>query len=192
MNRWNLLVTSLCCLCLCTANAQLYINELCSKNDTVVADADGDFVDFIELYNAGPGSYDLTGHYLSSDPQNLQEWAFPAVAIPENEYLLVFASGKNRTTPDLHTNFNLSRSGELLTLTNAQGSTIDQLLVGMLRANHSYGRYPDGGAKAYYFEQPTPTESNSTTAKNGYAPTPSASAIQGFYEAPFNLSLIHI
>ena len=167
--------------------AQVRINEVCSKNDTVIADADGDYVDFIELFNPGPNSYDLTGHFLSSNPQNLQEWAFPSVIIPANEFLLVFASGKNRTSPDLHSNFRLSRSGETITIVNSVGTTIDQLDKGILRANHSYGRFPDGGSTAFHFTAPTPGDSNLTEAKKGYAPNPSASALQGFYEAPFNV-----
>lgn len=169
------------------ALAQVSLNELCAKNDVVIADADGDFVDYIELFNAGATAYDLSGHYLSSDPENAQEWQFPAVSIPAGEHLMVFASGKNRTTPDLHTNFQLSRDGEQLTLSNSTGTTIDQLTVGILRANHSYGRVPDGGPNAYYFTSPTPADSNTTNAFNGYAPNPVASSLQGFYKQPFSV-----
>lgn len=170
-----------------SAVAQVRINELCSKNDSLVADADSAFVDWIELYNASGSPYDLAGHFLSSDPQNLQEWAFPSISLQPGEFLLVFASGKNRFTPDLHTNFRLSRSGETLTLTSASGTVIDQELVGILRPNHSYGAFPDGGQNTYYFRQPTPGAANTTTAMKGYAPNPGASLLQGFYENPITV-----
>jgi len=43
------------------------ISELMAKNASTLADADGDFSDWIEVYNPGPSQADLTGWYLTDD-----------------------------------------------------------------------------------------------------------------------------
>jgi hypothetical protein len=55
----------------------------------------------------------MTGWYLSDDALNLSQWAFPAVTIPADGYIVVFATKKNRAVAgsELHTNFKLSSGG---------------------------------------------------------------------------------
>ncbi|MBT7981970.1 MAG: lamin tail domain-containing protein, partial [Akkermansiaceae bacterium] len=57
------------------------INEVMSNNETTVADGDGDFPDWIELYNASDTAAELTGYQLSDNDANLSEWGFPAGTI---------------------------------------------------------------------------------------------------------------
>ena len=56
----------------------------------------------------------------------MTKWQFPAVQIPAGGFLLVFASGKNRSAAgsELHTNFNLAKAGEYLALVAPDGSTV--------------------------------------------------------------------
>ena len=49
----------------------LVISELMASNDTTVQDDDGDFVDWLELYNDGGASVDLAGWYLTDSATNL-------------------------------------------------------------------------------------------------------------------------
>ena len=80
-----------------TASAVPIINEVMSSNDTALADADGDFPDWIELYNPAGEAYSLEGHYLTDDQEDLERWAFPDDAeVPAGGYLVLFASGKDR------------------------------------------------------------------------------------------------
>jgi hypothetical protein len=88
-------------------------------------DADGDSSDWIELYNPTGVPFDLGGWYLTDDPNELDKWQFPrpTVLAPEG-YLVVFASGKNRTTGELHTSFKLSAEGGYLALVLSDGRTV--------------------------------------------------------------------
>ncbi len=72
------------------------INEIMSSNSTIVADEDGDFPDWIEIYNAGTGTTQLEGWGLSDNYGNPYKWVFPKVSIAPGQYLLIWASGKNR------------------------------------------------------------------------------------------------
>ncbi|MCK4293995.1 MAG: lamin tail domain-containing protein, partial [Planctomycetes bacterium] len=79
-------------------------------------DEDGDSSDWIEIYNPTDIAIDLGGWYLTNNDLNLVMWEFPAgVVLEAGEFLVVFASEKDRRDPDpnkpLHTNFNLDKSG---------------------------------------------------------------------------------
>ncbi|MEI6749718.1 MAG: lamin tail domain-containing protein [Bacteroidota bacterium] len=82
--------------------AQAIINEVQTSNRSTLADEDGDYEDWIELYNSGSGVVDLYNYGLSDDPASPFKWRFPSVAIQPGSYLLVFASGKNRKPPANH------------------------------------------------------------------------------------------
>lgn len=80
-------------------NAQnIVINEVMSSNSQTVSDEDGDFPDWIELYNKGSEKINLSNYGLSDTSSLPFRWVFPEVIIEPNEYLLIFASGKDRRT----------------------------------------------------------------------------------------------
>ena len=99
------------------------LTEFMARNDKTLADADGDYSDFIELYNPGAAPFDLEGWHLTDDAEDPLKWTFPDVTLAAHRYLIVFASNKNRTAPDaeLHTNFKLDGDGEYLALADPAG-----------------------------------------------------------------------
>ncbi len=72
------------------------INELMPLNGSFMADMDGDYSDWIELYNAGDVEVDLSGFGLTDDFSLPFKWTFPSVIIAPHDYLLVFASDKDK------------------------------------------------------------------------------------------------
>ncbi len=72
------------------------INELMPLNGSTLADADGDYSDWIELYNAGDKEVDLSGYGLTDNITVPFKWIFPTVTIRPQDFLLVFASDKDR------------------------------------------------------------------------------------------------
>ena len=72
------------------------INEVMASNGETIADMDGDFEDWVEFYNYGNEPVDLEGYGFSDDYDNPFRWIFPSVTIEPGEYLLVWASGKDR------------------------------------------------------------------------------------------------
>jgi hypothetical protein len=95
------------------AGAEVVISEFMAKNNSVIRDEDGDFSDWIEIYNPGKSSVNLDGWHLTDDSKDPVKWKFPAVILPADGFLVVWASGKNRVDSDspLHTNFSLSAPG---------------------------------------------------------------------------------
>ncbi len=100
------------------ASAALQISEFMADNADFLTDEDGDYPDWLEIYNPDTAGVNLLGWRLTDDAAEPNKWVFPAVTIPAGGRLVVFASNKNRRDParELHTNFQLSRTGEYLGL----------------------------------------------------------------------------
>lgn len=83
-------------------SAQVLINEVQTSNQTTLADEDGDYEDWVELYNSGDVAVNLFNSGLTDDPALPFKWKFPQVLLQPQSYLLVYASGKNRKTTFHH------------------------------------------------------------------------------------------
>ena len=108
------------------------ITEFLASNGEGIEDRNGKRSDWIELWNSTNGAGDLDGWYLTDDPENLTKWRIPAVNLEVGEYLLVFASGDDRSDPanELHTNFQLqSGEGGYLALVQPDGVTVSSEFV---------------------------------------------------------------
>ena len=92
------------------ASPSVVISEFMAVNNTTLADEDGQYSDWIELYNSSTTAVNLGGWYLANKATNLTHWAFPSTNLGPSRFLLVFASNKDRRVPGkpLHTNFKLS------------------------------------------------------------------------------------
>ncbi|MBU0509004.1 CotH kinase family protein [bacterium] len=126
------------------ADAQgVVINEFMADNDTVVADQDGEFDDWIELYNLSGAPVSLVGHHLSDRLNNLAMWTFPDTFIAADAYLIVWTD-EDEDQDGLHANFKLSASGEAIFFSDPGGVIVDEVVFGPQQTDVSYGRYPDG------------------------------------------------
>ena len=118
------LATVLACR-VATAAPSVVISEFMAINNTTLADEDGDYSDWIELYNSSADTVNLHGWYLTDRATNLTHWKFPSTNLGPSSFMVVFASNKDRRVPGapLHTNFKLSGSGEYLALVMPDGVT---------------------------------------------------------------------
>jgi hypothetical protein len=120
------------------------INELAASNTSIQADQDGEFDDWIELYNNTSSPIVLDGYYLSDDNSNFTKWTFPnGTTINANDYLIVWAD-KDTLQTGLHANFKLSGSGESLYLSDASANLLDETTFGVQTTDVTWGRYPNG------------------------------------------------
>ncbi len=74
----------------------IVINEVMSSNSSTITDEDGDAPDWIELYNNSESEINVNGYGISDDASKLFKWTFPNVNIEPHDFLLIFASDKNR------------------------------------------------------------------------------------------------
>lgn len=173
------------------SEAQIVINELQASNGSTLFDEDGDAEDWIELFNTGSDTVNLSGYGLSDDYDNPFRWIIPDVTIQPGEFLLVWASGKDRTLPSapMHTNFSISSSGEEVLLTAPNGERMDEIAPVPIPRDISYGRYPDGSENFYFFSEPTPGSQNSSERYRKLLEPPVFSHQGGQYTSSFQLTL---
>ena len=100
---------------------QVVISEFMEKNRAVLRDEDGDFSDWIELYNQSGEPVSLAG-WTISDKENKAGWTLPEVRLEPGQRLLLFASGKDRAGQQLHTDFALA-GDEGVYLRNEHGTS---------------------------------------------------------------------
>ncbi|MDA0991328.1 MAG: CotH kinase family protein, partial [Verrucomicrobia bacterium] len=158
------------------------LNEFLAVNETVLTNNQGKTADWIELFNDGGATLDLTGWYLTDSATTLTKWAFPTSSIPPGGYLIVWASGSNAVLgSELHTSFQLNSSGEYLALVEDDGETIASAYTPaypIQSPDVSYGQLAGGGEG--YLSSPTPGSAN-TTGYTGVAASPLFSVPAGYY-----------
>ncbi len=171
----------------------LYLNEVMSSNATTSHDEDGDFSDWIELYYAGDEPLKLWGFGLSDNGEDPYKWVIPEITMHPGEFLVIWASGKDRTEPgrELHTNYRIAQEGEEIILTDPDGTRIDELTPVTIPTDISLGRKPDGTGDWFFFQDPTPGASNTTAAHSDVLEKPVLSHHPGFYARDFHLTLSH-
>ena len=170
------------------------ISEFCASNQGIIADGEGDFSDWFEIFNPTPNTIDLTGWHCSDDENNLNDWEFPpGTTIAPGETLLIFASNKDPAIPELagefHADFKLSAEEASLFLSMPDPADPDELLIvdahrnfQLTRTNatagwgldRDAGLIPDpstnGGLR--FFVEPTPGEMNSFESCTGFSQPP--------------------
>lgn len=143
----------------------LVINEFMADNGATIADPEGEYDDWIEIYNASAQTVDLAGMYLTDDLLNPTQWQFPpGTLLGPSGYLLVWADEDVPQNPSgLHANFKLSADGEAIGLFATNGATlVDSVSFGNQSQDVSYGRFPNGSGSWYPMAQPSPNAANTT------------------------------
>jgi hypothetical protein len=143
----------------------LYINEFLASNDSSNTDENGEYDDWVEIYNPGTEPVDIGGMYFSDKLDNLTNWQIPTTdpsvtTIPAGGFIVIWADKQMEQGP-LHVDAKLSADGEDIVLTAPNGTKIiDSLTFGAQTTDVSYGRYPDGSDNWQTFTTPTPGASN--------------------------------
>jgi hypothetical protein len=151
-----------------------FISEFSAAGNTTYKDENGESPDWIEIYNPTAAAINLAGWHLTNAAATPNRWTFPSVSIPRGNYLVVFASGKNRAVAGstLHTDFKLPAGGGYLALTKPDGSVV-----------HSFPAFPgqtDGfgygvaglarSAPSAFFQPATPGGKNGPGISSAIAP----------------------
>ena len=173
------------------------INEFMASNRSAHLDGDGNAVDWIELYNPLNETLDLSGYYLTDDPDDLTQWTFPGIRIPPGGHVVLFGGAPEVdgvTVFDYrdagghyHFNFNLNANGEFLALVRPDGQTFEFVL------DPGYPKQVDDLSYGYdlsgqwsYFTRPSPGRANGNGLEGVIGDT-LFSVDRGFYDTPFNV-----
>ncbi len=166
----------------------ILVNEIMSSNSSVIKDEDNDYPDWLELYNSADTTINLNLYSLSDDISNPTKWIFPNIEIASKEYLLVFASGKDRKSEILHTNFKIKSSGEHIWLRDSTGKIIDEVDSIKIPSDISYGRNIKNLSEWLFYEKSTPGNPNTTIGYLAFSEPPQFSLDGGFYTGEQQIS----
>ena len=189
-------------------NEIMAFNVSLAGKSTALADEDGTFSPWIELYNRGASSVNLAGWSLSDSANDPGQWVFPSGAqsvLGAGQYLVIWCDGKDRKTPAganrMHTNFGLKAGGKYLGLFSAElpRQAVHQFSPGypVQRADVSYG-YDSSNALKYFagaFTSPATAggpsfgTANGTSTTSGIAQPVTFSVNHGYFTTPFSLVL---
>ncbi len=177
-------------------SADVVLNEFLAANQSGLRDEDGEPEDWIELLNRGTNAVHLAGWSLTDERDDPGKWTFPSITLNPGQFLIVFASGKDRRIADgtkrLHTNFKLNPAGEYLALFDAESPRGAATELGpefpLQRRDIAYGRTTTG--EWSYFARPTPGASNPPMQSfAGVVAAPAFSIKRGWFTEPFALTL---
>lgn len=123
----------------------LVISEIMSSNRAAVPDENGDFADWVEIWNASDHHIDMKGVGLSDKGDSIR-FLFPDITLPPDGRVVVFCSDTNQSAPGqaFHAKFKLSSVGEAVYLYDPGAFLIHQVTVPIMAADESYALQPDG------------------------------------------------
>ncbi len=166
------------------ALAEVRINEVMASNGTYEK---GHAYDWVELYNDGKTTVDLSGWYLSDSGKNLLKWQFPNGAkLKGGAYLTVFCTGEDDIAPGkgdtFYSTFKISASGDTLYLSDASGALVQKLKLPEQYGCVSYG-VPAGGTEYGFFANATRNKKNESVIYAFRLDAPTLTTPGGFYPA---------
>ena len=161
---------------------EVRINEICTNNKNSIIENYGNYSGWIELYNYGKYSLDLTGYGLSNELYIPLKWTFPKNTIIESgKYLIVFTSDKSSKNKELITNFELNKEGDYLFFSDSNAKLLEKIEIPSLEEDESYGILED---EAFQQMIPSPGKKNQK-----FLNPPKFSHNSGFYDENFLLFL---
>ena len=104
-----------------TAFVPLSISEVMASNKSSLADEQGLFPDWVELYHYGAEPLNTAGLVLSRDGER---WPLPETTLEPGAYWLLFCDGSGENG---RASFTLPKEGCVLRLETAEGALIEEL-----------------------------------------------------------------
>ena len=156
MRKFTLSILSLALVL--SSYAQVTINEVQADNETTYADLGENFEDWVEFYNAGTTSVDMSGWMCIDDnTKDSADWyVIPSgTMIGAGEYLVMFCNSDTGFT----SSFGLSKNGDGFFLMNSDG-IVDSTTFGAIDEDQSWARTTDGNGAWAIEVMPTPGEAN--------------------------------
>ena len=129
-----------------------YYSPVCI-NEFQTTSLGGGIDDWIELYNRGPSTYDLSGAFLSDNRASNTKYKFPPGT--------TIGAGQFLVRNEVQLGFSMSSSGEVIVLTAADSTSgLDFYDFKQQAPDTSEGRMPDGTGRWARFPTPTPDAHN--------------------------------
>ena len=166
---------------------ELYINEFMATNaSSFYNEKYDDHSDWIEIFNGSNSDVNLLGFHLTDDSDSIKYRIDIDTVLVAGAYMVFWADGNNES---VHTNFNLSRTGEFIGLYDDNGNVLDSISYGVQDTDVSYGRLVNDTQSWAFYDTPTPGYQNHNEYATGKAPNVQFSLQGGYYSGSQSISL---
>lgn len=219
-----IIITGICFFILRLCSLQetadsLVINEVCSNNFSAQKDGNGNYPDYIEIYNPGGEPVSLDGCFLSDDSSKLWKYSLDGLSVEAGGYCVIWLSREGGSDGESSAQsvgevFGISDGGDEIFLSRSlqktaagdrqEGSAaengvnfsetemkvLDSVQVPTLSYNTSYARTVDGaGEWARMTTTAGASNAGAESVRQIALEEPVFSAESGFYEEAFGLEL---
>lgn len=168
-----------------TGNRELAITEVAAVN-TTDEHTDGEYYDFIEIYNSSKVNINLANYKLSDSKKAESFKTLPEISLAPGEYIAVYCGDEDyvsEATGDIYTSLGLNRYGETVYLLDKHNVVVDSLRYGRMQNGYSSGRLVEGNGDTVYFKGLTPGAANSAEGLARSLPNPVFSVESGYVRA---------
>lgn len=173
------------------SGSAVIINEVMTSNKGAVPDNNGDFSDWVELYNKSDAEIDISGYGLTDDKLSAAKFVLPAgTKLAPKNYLVIYCSGN--ADGAFHAGFRLSASDDLV-LMDSSGKPLDSMALKAVTTGSSLGRDPENLMGWLELSYPSPGFPNTEAGSDAYKQTQYQSIPTGLYINEFmasNLSVL--
>ena len=123
----------------------LVISEVMASNQTALPDENGEFSDWVEIWNGSDHEIDMYNVGLSDDELTIK-FLFPKMTLQPDERVLVYCDKTNQAVAGkpLHAKFGLSSSGETIVLFDPDTLLIHTVKTPIMGADEAYALGADG------------------------------------------------
>ena len=130
----------------------LVISEIMPSNARAVTDENGNYPDWVEIWNSTNRDMNLEGLGLSDRGDSIR-FLFPAVTLAPDGRVVVFCDNTNQANPDrpFHAKFKLSSVGETVYLYDANAYLIDSCKYPIMASDESWSLTSDGFQTVAWF-----------------------------------------
>ena len=137
---------------LVSAYEGLRISEIMPANSSAVTDENGNYSDWVEIWNSSDRPVSLKGLGLSDRSDSIR-FLFPDVMLEADGRVIVFCSNTNRAEPGepFHAKFKLSSVGETVYLYDPNAYLIDSCKYPIMSTDNSWALTDDGFRSVEYF-----------------------------------------
>lgn len=118
------------------------ISEVQTSNRSAILDSKGNLCDWVELYNYGQETVDLSGTFLTDDPSDLYKWQIGDLLLGPGERVVIPCVGAAAAPGEA--DFALPRSGCTLVLSGPVGNEISRVECPAMEEDRSWQLLEDG------------------------------------------------
>lgn len=175
-----------------TGNKSISITEVAAVNTTVPQSSQGEYFDYVELYNNTSKDINLKDYKLSDSKKAESFKTLPDKVLKSGEYIAIYCDDTDRvsaTTGNIYISMGLNRYGETVYLIDKNGIVIDSLEYSRLSSGYCAGRDINSTDDVLYYSTLTPAKKNPTKTLLSAVSNPEFSQSSTYLEKGSEISI---